>query len=60
MAVERQRADRISIETAKRGIAMQRNGTAWKAKTGEGKAWRRKDMLRKGKARIDNEMELLG
>ena len=39
---------------------MQRNGTAWKAKTGEGKAWRRKDMLRKGKARIDNEMAMPG
>jgi hypothetical protein len=36
--MERQRADRISIEKAKRGIAMLRNGTAGKAKTGEGEA----------------------
>jgi hypothetical protein len=65
--MERQRADRISIEKAKRGIAMLRNGTAGKAKTGEGrtknsvgKAKRGSAMLRKGKARIDNAEDLLG
>jgi hypothetical protein len=36
--MERQRPDRISIEKAKRGIAMLRNGTAGKARTGEVKA----------------------
>jgi len=58
--MERQRADRISIEKARRGIAMRRNGTAGKAMTGEGKEKHRKAKPRKGKARIDNAEDLLG